>query len=136
MVQHAWSNGHAICKDLGSSPTYNQWSFSPVKRFLHSIIDPNANICAMRSNILSQSQQEHIQSHQTKKNTQGKRSCGKYYLNGYDCTEVNNSLLTTEQKIYNLRMAPVKDTLIVNSQNNITDFQTFFFRHATCTSNS
>ena len=26
-VQHACSNGHAICKDLSLSPTYNQWSF-------------------------------------------------------------------------------------------------------------
>ena len=35
-VQHACSNGHAICKDLGLSPTYDQWSFSLVTRFLHS----------------------------------------------------------------------------------------------------
>ena len=40
MVQHACSNGHAICKNLGSSPTNGQWSFSPVTRFLHSTIEP------------------------------------------------------------------------------------------------
>ena len=34
-----WRNGHAICKDLGSSPTYDQWSFSLVTRFLHSRIE-------------------------------------------------------------------------------------------------
>ena len=27
MVQRACSNGDAICKDPGSSPTYDQWSF-------------------------------------------------------------------------------------------------------------
>ena len=36
MVQRSCSNGYAICKILGSSPTYDQWSFSPVTRFLHS----------------------------------------------------------------------------------------------------
>ena len=30
----------AIYKDLGLSPTYDQWSFSPVTRFLHSTIKP------------------------------------------------------------------------------------------------
>ena len=38
MVQRIYSNGYAICKDLGSSPTYDQWSFSPVIRFPHSTI--------------------------------------------------------------------------------------------------
>ena len=33
-------NRHAICKDLGTSPTYDQWSFSPVIRFLYSLIEP------------------------------------------------------------------------------------------------
>ena len=28
-----WRNGHAICKDLGSSPTYDQRSFPPVTSF-------------------------------------------------------------------------------------------------------
>ena len=36
MVQYARSNGYAICKVLGSTPTYDHWSFSPVIRFLHS----------------------------------------------------------------------------------------------------
>ena len=27
MVQCSGSNGHSICKDLGSSPTYDQWNF-------------------------------------------------------------------------------------------------------------
>ena len=31
--------GYAICKDLGSSPTYGQWSFLPVTWFLHSTIE-------------------------------------------------------------------------------------------------
>ena len=36
MVQRADSNGYAICKDLGSIPTYDQWSFLSV-RLLHSM---------------------------------------------------------------------------------------------------
>ena len=32
---------HAAYKNLGLSPTYNQWSFSAVIRFLHSTIKPN-----------------------------------------------------------------------------------------------
>ena len=39
MVQPACSNGYAICKDLSSSPTYGQWSFSPVTRFSQSKIN-------------------------------------------------------------------------------------------------
>ena len=39
MVKRAFSNGYAIGKDLGSSPTYEQWSFSSVVRFLHSTIE-------------------------------------------------------------------------------------------------
>ena len=35
-----WSTSHAIWKDPGSNPTYDQWSFSPVTRFLHSLIEP------------------------------------------------------------------------------------------------
>ena len=35
MVLRACSNVHAICKDLGSSLTYDQWSFPPVIKFLH-----------------------------------------------------------------------------------------------------
>ena len=27
VVQYTCSNGHAVCKDLGLSPTYNQGSF-------------------------------------------------------------------------------------------------------------
>ena len=38
MVQRSCSNGHAICKELCSSPTYNQRSSSPVIKFLHSTI--------------------------------------------------------------------------------------------------
>ena len=34
------SDVHTICKDLSSSPTYDQWSFSPVIRFLLSPIEP------------------------------------------------------------------------------------------------
>ena len=53
-----WCNGLAylqqwLCylKGPGLSPIYNQWSFSPVTRFLHSTIKPlNVNICAMRLN--------------------------------------------------------------------------------------
>ena len=55
MVQRACRNGYAICKDPGSSPTsptYDQWSFSPVIRFLHSLqLNPNANTCAMWYNM-------------------------------------------------------------------------------------
>ena len=35
----ACSNGYAIYKDLGFSPTYDQWSFLTVTRFLHSTIE-------------------------------------------------------------------------------------------------
>ena len=38
-------NDHAICKDLGSSPTYDQWSFS-LKKF-------HTNICFMYLNNLA-----------------------------------------------------------------------------------
>ena len=39
MVQSTCSNDHAICKDLGSSPTHDhdQWSFSPVNEALTSV---------------------------------------------------------------------------------------------------
>ena len=32
VVQRACSNDHDICKDPGSSPTYDQWSFSSVEK--------------------------------------------------------------------------------------------------------
>ena len=40
------SIGYTVCKHLGLSPTYDQWSFSHVKRFLRSPIVPHAKICA------------------------------------------------------------------------------------------
>ena len=53
MVWSACSNGHAMLKDLGLSPTYDQWSFPPVKRFFHSQkSNSNATICAMCPNNL------------------------------------------------------------------------------------
>ena len=54
MVQRSCSNGHAICKDLSSSPTYDHWSFpackkvSPLKKS-----NPKAAICAMCPNNLA-----------------------------------------------------------------------------------
>ena len=39
------SNGYTICKDLGSSPTYVQRSFSSVTRFLHSTIESQRVMC-------------------------------------------------------------------------------------------
>ena len=54
MVQCACSNGYAICKDLGSSPTYDQCSFSPVTRFLHSTIEPHLrHVPQLTSSMLS-----------------------------------------------------------------------------------
>ena len=50
MIQRVCSNSDAICKDLDWSPTYDQWSFLPVKSFLHS---PNAKICAVCTNKLT-----------------------------------------------------------------------------------
>ena len=47
MVWRACSNGRAICKDQGSSQTYDQRSFSSVKS------------CAMCSNKLAQSYLRH-----------------------------------------------------------------------------
>ena len=44
---------YTICKDLGSSLTFDQGSFPPIKMFLHSKIKPNAKICAMCSNNLA-----------------------------------------------------------------------------------
>ena len=41
IVQYiVYCNGNAICKDLGSCPTSDQWSFSPVTRFLHLTTKP------------------------------------------------------------------------------------------------
>ena len=44
MVYNACSNGYAICKDLYSSPTYDQRSFFPVLMFFHTQLDFNTNI--------------------------------------------------------------------------------------------
>ena len=71
MVQRASSNGHAICKDLGSSPTYDQWSFPPVKGFFHSKkSNPNTKIWAMCLNNLSQKLSWAYVKHPTTKNYQ------------------------------------------------------------------
>ena len=43
LKNNACSNGHAICKDLVSSPTYDQWSFPPT-RFLQSPIETQPNV--------------------------------------------------------------------------------------------
>ena len=39
-IYNACSNGHQFCKNLVSSPTYNQWSFLPEIRFIHLQIGP------------------------------------------------------------------------------------------------
>ena len=43
----ACCSDHAICKDQGWSPTYDQWKFSTVTRFIYSKIEPTAIHCAM-----------------------------------------------------------------------------------------
>ena len=47
----SWRNGYVICKDLDLSSTYDQWNFSPVKRFLQS--NPNVKICTMCPNNIA-----------------------------------------------------------------------------------
>ena len=50
------SNDHAICKNLCSSPTYDQWSVSAVTRFPHSAMKPQCyHLCL---NKLANSYQE------------------------------------------------------------------------------
>ena len=48
------SNDQAICKGLGPSPTYDQWSFLPAAWFLH------AKICVMCPNKLAKSYHIHM----------------------------------------------------------------------------
>ena len=53
MVQSACCYDHAICKDPGSSPTYDQWFFLLKRGFSTQQSNPNANICVMCPNYLA-----------------------------------------------------------------------------------
>ena len=60
---------YAICKDLGSNPTFDQWSFSPVTRFLPLTIKPQCQyLCHVPQLTSSMLSGVHVKQTTTKKN--------------------------------------------------------------------
>ena len=62
MVQLACRNGHVIYKNLGLSPTYDQWSFFACNKFcsLNNVIPMLRSVATVCFNKLAQNYQGHV----------------------------------------------------------------------------